>query len=64
MEALFASDPKSASKVAQEKWEELGPLKLEDLVKEGKLQFDETVCVQLQKNRGVCIDDGQFDSED
>ena len=63
MEALFASHPKSTSKVVQKKWKELGPLKLEDLFKEGKLELDETACVQLQKKDGDFIEDGQFNSQ-
>ena len=62
MEALFASHPKSSSGKSQKKWKELGPLKLEDLVKEGKLHFDETVGVQQNKS-GNSIRDGQLNSE-
>ena len=61
MEYVCASDPRSSSEAVQKTWEKHGPFRFEELITEGKLNFDETVCVQ-QKKKGNWIADGQFDS--
>ena len=53
MQKILDSEPQKVCEKAIEKWNELGPLNLEEIIAEGKIEYDESKDIKvLHKYKG------------